>query len=555
MQNFSPRHRTQRKIIYFGILLLSVLFCACNPIQEQDMTATESITLIGPDSTYPAVRLLAEAYMKAHPGDRIHFLPSVHSAAAIAGVIDGTANMGIISRELTPEEERNLLCRYPFARDLLVFAAHPEVPVRKLSTKDLLAIYAGRITNWKELGGTDQMIVVLDRPEYTSAKKKIRNSVFGKNFSITPAARILEHSGQMDHSLRNIPGSIGYTSYSNLFALDFEVPPLQIDGILPSPENQGAQGADRLRQYSFVVLGRPLGLVKRFINAIYSPSGQELLRKNGLLPEHRKLTLALMPVVNIMDTETGYLPLIDYLSRKSRIPIEVRYTASYGEAVRDFLQGEIDGAFLGSFTYTLVKRKIPLEILARPEIGGQAYYTGILFVRQDSGIRKLEDLRGKTFCFVDRASTAGYLFPLHYFREAGIVDYENFFGKTLFAGSHDASILNVLNGKADAGVAKDLVLMKAGEKDTRIALDLLMMATSVPIPTNGLCVRRGLDWDLKKDLKEVLLQMEEDPEGRNVLKRFGADRFLPTTDQDYENLYTLLDELKIDPATFDYENP
>ncbi len=496
------------------------------------------------------VKALVEAYRQEHPSDKIQFLPNVHSAGGVLGVADGTLDIGVVSRAFTREEEKYALLRYPFALDMVVFATHRDVPLAEVSTRELLDIYSGKISNWKELGGPDLAIVVLDRPEHSSAKQALRQSLFGEDFSFRQDALVLERVSQMDDALQTIPGSIGYTSYSNLLARKFEVPLLRLDGTLPSVWNLERGLSKTYRQYAFVIKGRPEQLVERFLSFVYSRTAQEIIRAKGLVPERRKVTIAFAPEINIMEQETRYLPLFNYLYQKSGIFIDMKYAASYSHLIRDLVTKRFDGALLGSFAYGLVNAQAPLEVLGRPALNGQSFYTGILFVRKDSGIKTLQDLRGRTFSFVDRATTAGYLFPMLYFKQHGISAPEEYFGKTLFSGSHDASIMAVLNGKADAAAAKDLVLMRVGEKDVRVALDLLMLATSLPVPTNGLCVSQSLDWDLKEDIQKALLAMEEDPEGRQVLQRFGAERFLPTTHRDYQNLYVMLKELDIDPATY-----
>ncbi len=523
---------------------------ACGSPPARSPESRDVITIGGSAAPAPMVKALVEAYRQEHPSDKIQFLPNVHSAGGVLGVADGTLDIGVVSRAFTREEEKYALLRYPFALDMVVFATHRDVPLAEVSTRELLDIYSGKISNWKELGGPDLAIVVLDRPEHSSAKQALRQSLFGKDFSCRQDALVLERVTQMDDALQTITGSIGYTSYSSLFARKFDARLLRLDGTLPTVWNLERGLSKTYRQYAFVIQGRPEHLVRRFLDFVYSPGAQEIIRSKGLVPERRKVTIAFAPEINIMEQETRYIPLFNYLYRKSGIFIDMKYSASYSHLIEDLVAKKLDGALLGSFAYALVNEEVPLEVLGRPVINGQSFYTGILFVRKDSGIRNLEDLRGKTFCFVDRATTAGYLFPMLYFKQHGFAAPQDFFGKTLFSGSHDASVMAVLNGKADAAAAKDLVLMRVGEKDVRVALDLLMLATSLPVPTNGLCVSLSLDWDLKEDLQEVLMAMEEDPEGRQVLQRFGAERFLPTTHRDYQNLYVMLKELDIDPATY-----
>jgi phosphate/phosphite/phosphonate ABC transporter binding protein len=536
----------------WGLAWIAILFLwsGCNRRSDQVSGKEETITISGSASAIPTVRALAVAYEKANPSERIHFLPSVHSSGGVMGVKDGTFDIGVVSRALTAEEGGFPICRYPFAKDLLVFATHPGIKVRGLSRKEILQIYAGKITNWKHLGGPDQEIVVLDRPEYSSAKQALKKSLFRGNFALTQKAIILERPEQMDVSLQSIQGSIGYTAFSDLHVLGTVIPILRVDGIKPTLKNLQVRENTSFRIYTFVFRDRPQGMAKRFMDFVYSPPGQNIIRSRGLVPDRRKIVIALVPAINIVEQETRYRPLIQYLTRKSGIPMEVKYAPTYRAIVRDFSKKSFDGAFLGSFAYALVHNRTPLEVLARPEENGKSSYRGILFVRKDSRIKSFRDLRGKTFCFVDKATTAGYLFPLIYFKEHGIDRPDTFLKKIVYSGTHDASIKSVLNRDADAGVAKNLVFQDVSQEHPRVRRELEVLASSLPVPTNGLSVRKDVDWDMKEDLKRILLQMDQDTEGREVLKRFGADRFLPTSDGDYRNLYAMIKRLGLDLKGF-----
>ena len=541
-----------RRPLAWGLawIAISLPWTGCSSRSDEVSGKEETITVSGSASVIPTVRTLAAAYEKGHPHEKIHFLPSVHSGGGVAGVKDGAFDIGVVSRDLTPEEGGFPICRYPFAKDLLVFAVHPGIEVRELSTQEIVQIYTGKITNWKDLGGPDQEIVVLDRPDYSSAKQALKKSLFSGNCVITQKAIILERPEQIDDSLQSIPGSIGYTSYSSLHALGTVIPIIRVDGVMPALKNFQSMGNKIFRTYTFVFRDRPQGMAKRFMDFVYAPSGQDIIQSRGLVPDRRKMVVALVPAINIVEQETRYRPLVQYLTLKSGIPMELEYAPTYRAIVRDFSKRAFDGAFLGSFAYALVHHKTPLDVLGRPEEHGQSTYKGVLFVRRDSGIKSFKDLKGKTFCFVDRATTAGYLFPLLYFKEHGVADPDAFLGKIVYSGTHDAAIMSVLNRDADAGVAKDLVFQALSQENPRIGRELKVLASSPPVPTNGLCVRKDIDWDLKEDLKRILLQMDQDPEGREVLKRFGTDRFLPTSDGDYQNLYDMIKRLGLDLESF-----
>jgi phosphate/phosphite/phosphonate ABC transporter binding protein len=168
------------------------------------------------------------------------------------------------------------------------------------------------------------------------------------------------------------------------------------------------------------------------------------------LPEegrHKKeIVIGLVPEQNIFRQIERYTPLAEYLSRKTGLKIKLKVMTSYGEIVDNFVSSEMDGAFGGSLTYALAHNKIGLEVLARPEgLDGKTTCNGLIFVRQDSGISSITDMKGKRFVFVHKASTTGYLFPLVYFKQKGLLNYQGYFKETYCAGTHEDAIRDVLN--------------------------------------------------------------------------------------------------------------
>jgi len=163
-------------------------------------------------------------------------------------------------------------------------------------------------------------------------------------------------------------------------------------------------------------------------------------------------------------------------------------------------------------------------------------------------------MEGKRFAFVDKATTAGYLFALDYFQSNRIPDYKRYLKETYFAGTHEDTILDVLNGKADIGVAKNTVYRRLEMDNPRITKELVVLEESPKVPENGLAVKRSLDASLKKRLKETLLTMHNDLEGAVVLKKFGARRFIETTDEDYEPVMRYAKKIGLNLSTYEYMN-
>lgn len=265
------------------------------------------------------------------------------------------------------------------------------------------------------------------------------------------------------------------------------------------------------------------------------------------------LLIGLSPEQTLFAQLEHYEPLAGYLSRKLGMRIELTVLPRYGSVINGFVTQGLDGAFFGSFTYVLAHVRLNLEVLARPEqADGTSTYHGIIFTRKDSGIRGIEDMRGRRFAFVDKATTAGYLLPLYYFKKNGVKDYMFFLKEAYFTGTHEDAVYDVLNGKADIGAAKSTVFERLAAADEGVRDELVVLATSPEMPENALAVRETLEGPVKERLKAVLLAMHEDPEGRAILEKFGAARFIETTDGDYEPVFRYAREAGINLATYNY---
>jgi phosphonate transport system substrate-binding protein len=285
-------------------------------------------------------------------------------------------------------------------------------------------------------------------------------------------------------------------------------------------------------------------------------SGCEQTNKQAAVPKsfgQQELLIGLIPEQNIFRQRERYQSLKKYLFDRIGVTVTFTSLSRYGNIAEHFKAEKLDGAFFGSFTYGLAHHQIGIEPIARPvNLDGSSTYRGYLFVRKDSDIKRAEDMQGKRFVFVDRATTAGYLFPLSYFRENGIRNVHRYVKESIFAGSHDAAILAVLNREADIGAAKNTIYDQMALENARIEKELTILASSDEVPQNCLAVRKGIDPELKNALKQALLDMDKSSEGKEVLRQFGARAFIDTRDNDYAYLYKLCSQVGIDLKTYRY---
>lgn len=296
--------------------------------------------------------------------------------------------------------------------------------------------------------------------------------------------------------------------------------------------------------YDFIVPG---GFVKRagivLIVAVFFVSSMVPASYAG----QNVLTIGLIPEMNVFKQMERYRALGDYLKEKTGMEVNFTVLSKYGDIIDKFVEHKLDGAFFGSFTGALAITKLDVVPLARPvNPDGSTTYKGFIFVKKAGGIRSVADMKGKRIAFVDMATTAGYVFPLAYFKENGAMNIEKFFGEYYFAGSHDAAVYAVLNGEADIGAAKDTIFELLKGKDPRVGKELAIIAESPPVPSNTLCVRRDLGQETINKLKSALIAMGRERRAEKALKKLYAVGFVETDQKDYEAVFEIVKKAGID---------
>jgi phosphate/phosphite/phosphonate ABC transporter binding protein len=527
---------------------------------------------------YPLVQALAHQFEKSHAGYRITFAPPTHTRGGAAAVSLGEADIGLISRPLTATEKEPTSTTYlHLAHDLLVFATHRNVDVKGLSRQQVLDIYSGKVTNWGDVGGDDAPITVLGRDEHTSLKIILRQHLFGPSFAVTPNAVVLERPEDMITSLAMVEKAIGYVSFGNAILSDQGINYLAIDGVRPLLEEVQKGHYPYTRPFGFLLGPKPSRATMRFVRFMYSEEGRRTIEGHGFVPVSMDLTIAVLPEQDLLAQEQRYAPLVDYLSQHLGVQttVELKLLPNYGEVIKKFQEGQINAAFLGSLAFALARAQAGVEPIARPEKDGVSQYRGLIVTRKDSGIKDWADLRGKSFGLVDRATTAGYLYPLIYFHEHGVNRPEEYLGSIVYTGSHDLLFIKVYDGELDAGAAKDLMLQQVAKTRPKIKEDLRIIALSAPVPNNTFVMSSELDFpcfrchelvpatssetsgnvprrseDLKEMIAELLLGLHESSVGREVLEALGADRFVKTTDADLREVNRMIQEAGFDPKDY-----
>lgn len=230
-------------------------------------------------------------------------------------------------------------------------------------------------------------------------------------------------------------------------------------------------------------------------------------------------------------------------------PVRVTVASDYAAVIEALRNHTADLAFVHPAGYVLANREARARIVARNLWHGKATFTSRLYVRRESGLERLEDLRGRTIAFVDPASTSGYIYPMVMLIQRGLVrnrDPKTFFREVVFAGSHDAAMRALLNRHVDAvasfDMAREQYLKDPMERDR-----VTWVAETPPIPEAGVAAREGLDPATFARVRDALVQIRG-PAHVDLLRRlYDIDGFEPAADGDYDPVRAAIDLLGYRP--------
>ncbi len=278
----------KKKVFFITVWIALIFFAACAPQKKKtEVKPTTPIKIAGSGTCRPLMEILIRAYSKLHPEIKFKFLPITHSKGGVEGVAQGLLDIGLVSRELKPEEKALGVTYLLLSNDGLVIATHPSIKIKNLSTQQVKDIYSGKIKKWKELGGPNVPIIVMDRNEDESAKIILRQYVLGKSLTVTKKASIMYYESDMVKALERTPYSIGYLSFGYAISKKLPLNILSLDGVKPSVASI-LNGQYRVVRPMGIVYKNPSGPVKNLIEFLSSPEAKEIMIKNGFAPSQAK---------------------------------------------------------------------------------------------------------------------------------------------------------------------------------------------------------------------------------------------------------------------------
>ena len=225
-----------------------------------------TLDIAGGTAHIPVMKEAAKRIMTANPDIRIT-VAGGGSGVGVQQVGEGLVQIGNTGRPLKDKEiEKFGLKTFPFAIDGVALVVNPANNVSDITAQQAADIYNGKITNWKELGGTDAPITLYTREDVQSAN-------------------VVNSNGAMKTAVAQDKQSIGYVGIGHV---DKNVKALVFDKMVPSQEN-ASNGTYKVTRLLFMnTKGAPEGITKAFIDYIYTPEGTEIIKKSGYIPTGRQ---------------------------------------------------------------------------------------------------------------------------------------------------------------------------------------------------------------------------------------------------------------------------
>jgi len=264
--------------------------------------------------------------------------------------------------------------------------------------------------------------------------------------------------------------------------------------------------------------------------------------------KHPKLTLGVITSENEADRIARYKPVRAYLEKELGVEIKWRTATDYAGVIEGLKAGKIEIARFGPASYA--KAWMVMNGKVDPLVGeldnsGDFGYHAVIVVKADSPYKSIDDLRGKKLAFADPNSTSGHQAPRYFLTEAGY-DPDTFFSETGFSGSHENSVIALLNGTFDAAATwwrseersnPQRMASKGMIKDG----SWRVIWTSPKLPSSPWAMGTTMPEDMRAEVTDVLMNMKDkDPAAWQALTDGKASGYKRVTHKDYEPIVRMI---------------
>ncbi len=233
-----------------------------------------------------------------------------------------------------------------------------------------------------------------------------------------------------------------------------------------------------------------------------------------------------------------FTPIAQYLEKKLGMKVEFTPVTDYPAAVEAMVGKKVDLVWFGGFTFVQAKIRSMNKVIPIAQREEDTKFQSVFITKTDSGIKTLNDLKGKQVSFGSQSSTSGHLMPRS-FLLAATIDPEKDFKRVAYSGAHDATIASVVSGKVDAA-ALDITVWKKFVAENRVdtkAVDVFY--TTPPYFNYNWAVHADMPIAMRERVQKALTDLDPNtPEGKEILSLNRATRYIPTKAENYIGVET-----------------
>lgn len=238
------------------------------------------------------------------------------------------------------------------------------------------------------------------------------------------------------------------------------------------------------------------------------------------------LKVAVASVISPMENVNLYGDLLNLLGKRVQKQVQMVQRQNYNDTNTLVESGNVQVAFICSGALLGKDKTEQAErILVTPEVAGSATYRSYIIVPSQSSAHFLTDLKGKSFAYMDPLSFSGHIAPQYMVKKAGY-NPSTFFDKTIFTYSHDNSIKAVSEGVVHGAAVDSLIYDLTISRRPELMDKIKIIDQSEEVGNPPVVVSPHTDPKLRALIKNVLLTLHLDEEGRNALKVLKFDRFI-----------------------------
>lgn len=262
--------------IVTAAVMLSALIAGCNRDGgTNEGSTTYKVSIIGSTSVQAVAGPLSEAFEDKYPGSSAE-VQGGGSTVGVTQATDGAADIGMASRNLKDSEKGKGLLEYKIAVDGIAVVVHPSNTLTSLTTEQVQDLFSGAITNWSELGGSDNPVVVVSREEGSGTRGAVEEILDLEDKVLQTI--VSDSTGAVKATVAGNANAIGYISAGSM---DSTVKSMVIDGVECTNENIKSGTYSVSRPFLMLTLGEPNENAKAFLDFVFSKEGQDIVENEG----------------------------------------------------------------------------------------------------------------------------------------------------------------------------------------------------------------------------------------------------------------------------------